>query len=69
MGVVLFNLSQKPYQGQHYYTPVTAEVWSVSMVTVKEGDRIAQLVLEKIETPAVMETTVSDSVLSIIIVM
>lgn len=59
VGVVLFNLSQQPYEG----------IWSVlcyyttscfSMATVKRHDRIAQLVLEKISTPLVMETEVTD---------
>lgn len=36
--------------------------WSVSMVTVKQGDRIAQLVLERILTPDVVEIQVRDCV-------
>ena len=56
VGVVLFNLSQKPYEGVNTVQPSISYI--ISMVTVKRGDRIAQLVLEKIMTPTVMETEV-----------
>lgn len=63
VGVVLFNLSQKPYEGnwngnQSRPTLVTALTF-LSMATVKRHDRIAQLVLEKISTPLVMEAEVT----------
>ena len=32
------------------------------MTTVKKGDRIAQLILEKIMTPVVMETKVNNHI-------
>ena len=59
VGVVLFNLSQKPYKGTRSAAGlIIAVVIVVSMATVQRGDRVAQLVLERILTPVVMETEV-----------
>ena len=56
VGVVLFNLSKKPYEG--VCVCIVDILNLISMTTVKKGDRIAQLILERIMTPVVMETKV-----------
>jgi dUTP pyrophosphatase len=47
--VLLFNHSDVDFQSK---PPILSQLYSVS---VAEGDRIAQLVLEKIYTPAIVE--------------
>jgi dUTP pyrophosphatase len=49
VGVVLFNHSDKDFQSK------TTLSHSYSQPLVKQGDRVAQLVLEKIATPEVVE--------------
>lgn len=40
---------------------IPSPVWSPSNVVVKQGDRIAQLILEKIETPEIIEVSELDT--------
>ena len=53
--VLLFNLSDKEFQGNflsNFYA-VTS-----STAIVEEGDRVAQLIIERIHTPDVLEVNV-----------
>ena len=50
--VVLFNFSDSDFIGDYYYHLLVKLIW---LLTVKRGDRIAQLVCEKIEMPDLEE--------------
>ena len=54
--VLLFNLSDKDFQGMYTF-PCLAIVLIVDNL-VEEGDRVAQLIIEKIHTPEVLEVNV-----------
>ena len=56
VGVVMFNLSKEKYQGQ--YRDWT-ETFIIKYNTVHKGDRIAQLVLERILIAEIEEVDVS----------
>lgn len=60
--VLLFNHSDKEFQGAYdfyvQYCTVRIQLCCLGY-SVNEGDRIAQLILEKIETPPVLEVQVS----------
>ena len=53
--VLLFNYSDKDFVGT---SEVSLALGVLSMSSVEEGDRIAQLIIEKIETPPVVEVEV-----------
>lgn len=56
--VLLFNLSDKDFQGSYLSTRfVYSDLNRCSIV--EEGDRIAQLIIERIYTPDVLEVDVS----------
>ena len=58
--VLLYNLSDKDFQGELAFL----NVWSSgtrlvpNVFSVEEGDRVAQLILERIYTPEVLEVEV-----------
>jgi dUTPase len=57
----LFNFSKEDYKGKYYlvnHCHIPFLLWHLFLL-VSEGDRIAQLVLEKIYTPEVAEVDVS----------
>jgi hypothetical protein len=56
--ILLFNLGDKDFSGSSFAsaTPQTTFTYSTS---VNEGDRIAQLILERIYTPEISEVEVS----------
>ncbi len=63
VGVILFNHAQTAYSGAgqrayHLYTKNTFMISISACTAVKKGDRVAQLILEKIITPAVEEVAV-----------
>ena len=59
VGVVLFNLSKQDYKGRnkpHPHTLTRSTILTPSPPSpVKRGERVAQLVLERVFTPAVLE--------------
>ena len=58
--VLLFNLSDNDFEGNTSSKPILkADLIVFSLV--EEGDRIAQLILERIYTPDVMEVQVSST--------
>lgn len=70
VGVVLFNFSQTDYEGALPRASADSSVDTVepgtqlfqfSLLLVKRGDRVAQLVLERIMTPDVVEVEDLDS--------
>lgn len=61
--VLLFNLSDKDFEGVSVYLGYL----SVSLVlSVEEGDRVAQLIIEKIHTPEILEVQVRRAIYSIL---
>ena len=56
--VLLFNLSDKEFQGAPTIFPTTISS-SFPLLPVEEGDRVAQLIIERIYTPDVLEVQVS----------
>lgn len=54
--VLLFNLSDKDFQG--IITCLRAHRRCSWLLTVAEGDRIAQLIIERIYTPEILEVQV-----------
>ena len=59
VSVLLFNLSDKDFEGKDCrVTCVEKTVDERKQLIVKEGDRIAQLILERIHTPDVFEVQV-----------
>lgn len=52
--VLLFNHSDQDFKGM--YTP--ARVLQLMIYSVSVGDRVAQLIIEKIETPEVLQVDV-----------
>jgi hypothetical protein len=55
--VLLFNHSDKDFQGNSDYLAIIYLILTWFLI-VEEGDRIAQLIIEKIQTPEVMEVQV-----------
>ena len=55
--VLLFNLSEQDFTGERHCLPFILAIPS-NTLSVNEGDRIAQLVLERIVTPDVVEVQV-----------
>ena len=55
--VLLFNLSDKDYEGAFAY--MRGRKGKLMGAAVVEGDRVAQLILERIVTPEVQEVEVS----------
>ncbi len=63
VGVILFNHAQTAYSGTgqraHFFFNSSILMINISACTVvKKGDRVAQLILEQIVTPAVEEVAV-----------
>lgn len=56
--VLLFNLSDKDFQGNNLALCDISNAL-LSPFPVEEGDRIAQLIIEKIHTPEVVEVEVN----------
>ena len=57
--VLLFNLSDEDFEGTQYYLACRSCVWLIMCFwSVNEGDRVAQLILERIYTPEVHEVNV-----------
>lgn len=56
--VLLFNLSDQDFEGQFDFTPWLSAV-NKTKISVQEGDRVAQLIIEKIYNPDVLEVKVS----------
>jgi len=62
--ILLYNLSDKDFQGI-FLSPscyLSFEIYLECLFSVEEGDRVAQLILEKIYNPEVLEVAVSLSV-------
>lgn len=55
VGVVMFNFSKTDYQGMSSVIFAMATMVIDIVIIVHQGDRIAQLVLERIATPPVVE--------------
>lgn len=65
--VLLFNLSDVDFQGMHHCSSLLSVCLYLTFVlVVEEGDRVAQLIIEKIHTPEVEEVQVSRSSYSIV---
>lgn len=56
--VLLFNLSDKDFEGTRPRYKLFSRP-NLNLSAVVEGDRIAQLIIEKIYTPEVLEVNVS----------
>lgn len=56
--VLLFNFSDQDFESKASHAVFFSEVL-ITLFLVQEGDRIAQLIIEKIETPDVVEVNVS----------
>ena len=62
--MLLFNLSDSDFEGMQDVLIFILDVMLTSFIClVQEGDRIAQLVIEKIHTPDVVEVNVSNPAL------
>ena len=64
VSVLLFNLSDNDFEGQSSFKDPCKQI--AGTIVVKEGDRIAQLIIEKIHTPDVLEVQVSTPLLLLI---
>lgn len=56
--VLLFNLSDQDFEGKLCLRYSAGKADEQAIISVQEGDRVAQLVLEKIYTPDVVEVEV-----------
>lgn len=56
--VLLFNLSDKDFEGLLFHPVVVQSFDLIFSIVVEEGDRIAQLIIEKIYTPEILEVQV-----------
>lgn len=61
VGVILFNHSDVDFVGAPPRAPTHLAAPLSTVCAVKKGDRVAQLILEKIATPPVVEVCAIDS--------